>query len=468
MKLSTRLSVLLIAITTLVALSVGWYAVTSSSRTQYAAIDSAIKTVMASSAGHPASGLSDALNTVQEHNLDLTLDVVDPQDSATQIASGNTPLPHPPTLVEIRAALGTIQTSVHLPGFRYLSLRLGHGDYLVVAGSTQRSAARTHQLIVNTLIVGLFAALMMWFVARLFMRPELLAFEELTSFASDIAQGHVERSIPSASGSRDLRQLQAALARMVTSLQATIEVEKRSAATMQRFIGDASHELRTPLTIVKGYAELLAHNEVPEEQRQRALERVEKEVGRMDALVGDLLFLAEVSEVRTVDDTIVNFSELVRVSARDFATDHPQRDVTTTVQANLSVAGRADYLDRLVMNALNNIGRHTAESDPARVTLRRDGARVVLSIEDGGPGLPAELYGTRLKQFQRFDPSRSRTSGGSGLGMSIMGDIATAMHGSLEISKSPLGGLALTFSFPDAGGGPSTRRAASSPRLSPP
>ncbi|MBW4078681.1 MAG: hypothetical protein HIU84_09280, partial [Acidobacteria bacterium] len=63
-----------------------------------------------------------------------------------------------------------------------------------------------------------------------------------------------------------------------------------------------------------------------------------------------------------------------------------------------------------------------------------------------GPGLPR--YGTRPQRFMRFDPSRARTSGGSGLGMSIMADLSEVLGGSMDTSKSPLGGLRLTFHLP--------------------
>ena len=85
-------------------------------------------------------------------------------------------------------------------------------------------------------------------------------------------------------------------------------------------------------------------------------------------------------------------------------------------------------------------------SDAAvRVTLRRDGSRAVLVVEDAGGGLPE--YGVRPQRFRRFDQSRSRETGGSGLGMSIMADIADGLGGSMATSASSLGGLALTFNF---------------------
>ena len=450
MKLSTRLTILLITITAMVALAVGSFAVVTSSRTQYASLDDSINAVAASGTGHPLTALSDALNLVQQDNLDLTLDVVDSTGRVTQISTSQVPLTARPTLANIRDSLDAIRTAPNLAGFRFRSLPIGGGSYLLIAGSTSNVAGRIHQLVVRTILVGLLAALAMGIIARLFMRRDLHTIDRLVTFAKDVARGDVGQSVPPAVGSTDIRELQSALAHMVASLQQKIEAGKRSSLTMQRFIGDASHELRTPLTVIKGYAELLARTAPSDPQQQRALERVQKEVARMDSLVSDLLFLAEVNEVRTHDTAIIDLSQLAAANARDFATDHTERDVEIGVAPGVYVAGHRDYVERLIINAFSNVARHTSSRDPVRVTLERLGDNVVLKVEDGGPGMPEGTYGVRPEQFQRFDPSRSRTSGGSGLGMSIMADIATSMGGVLTTSKSTLGGLALTFILPAA------------------
>jgi signal transduction histidine kinase len=242
---------------------------------------------------------------------------------------------------------------------------------------------------------------------------------------------------------------------MVASLQHTIEAEQRLAKVTQRFIGDASHELRTPLTVVRGYVEMLGRNDIDDEQRRRAIDRVTTEVRRMDGLVSDLLFLAEVSEVPTVEFTPVAVSDLVASAVHDFTTDYPQRSVTADVAPDVVLTGRPDYFERLLTNALTNITRHTQAGDPVRVTLSDDATAVRLVIEDGGPGLPGGEYGTAPERFRRFDEARSRATGGSGLGLSIMADVTSALGGRLTTSRSDLGGLALTFTF---------RRGAARPR----
>ncbi len=282
-------------------------------------------------------------------------------------------------------------------------------------------------------------------LARLVMRKDLRTMEHLISFASDVARGDERGQIPPSAGSRDVRELQAALATMVVALHEQIAIEERSVEAMQQFVGDASHELRTPLTVIKGYNELLTNPSINDEQRARAVERVRREIERMDLLVADLLLSAEVREAPKHLYTRVDLSALVAARTDDLRNDHPERAVTDDTTPGIAVLGRDDLLERLLVNSFSNIVRHTTNTTAVRVTLRREDSRALLCIEDGGEGLPE--YGVRPQRFRRFDQSRSRETGGSGLGMSIMADIAEGLGGSMTTSKSALGGLALTFSF---------------------
>ncbi len=446
MKLTTRITTLLVVVTTVVALGVGWYAVSTSTHSAYTALDANINAVVNSGKGDPNSALSEALNIMQSGGYDLTLDVVYPSGTVTNINAGRHRLRELPTLADVRDSLRQVVAVSNLPGFRIRSLNIGGGDYLVVAASTLNIVNSNRQLIARVALAAVAMALLMLVVARLFMRRDLQTVEDLIDFASDVAEGNAYEQIPPSRGSRDVRELQRALAQMVASLQEKIEHESRQAETMQLFIGDASHELRTPLTVIKGYSELMSSPGITEEQQARALERVRREVDRMEALVSDLLLLAEIRELPTSGHDTVNLSALVDRAVADFREDGPTRLVEEQVEGGVLVQGRPDFVVRLITNALSNISRHTRADAPARISLERTDDCLLLTVEDGGEGLP--VYGVRPDRFRRFDPSRSRSSGGSGLGMSIMSDLAESMGGSMGTSRSSLGGLCLTFTLP--------------------
>jgi two-component system, OmpR family, sensor kinase len=444
-KIATRLTILLIVLTFMVALLVGWFAVDASTRSQYSTLDSQINLVIKSGTGNPNAALSDALNVVQEAQYDLTLDVVDPSGAVVQVNAGFVPLRAKPTIADAHATLDKVSEVANLPGFRIRSIYVGGGDYLIVAASTSAISAQGRRLALDVALIGFLVAIVMLVLARTIMRKDLRTMEHLIGYASEVARGDERREIPPSAGSRDVRELQAALATMVVALHERIAIEERSVEAMQQFVGDASHELRTPLTVIKGYNELLTNPSINDEQRGRAVERVRREIDRMDLLVADLLLSAEVREAPQHLNTRVALSRLVASRVEEFRNDHPDRVVTDDVATGLSVRGREDLLDRLLVNSFSNIVRHTAKDTGVRVTLVGASGEAKLRIEDAGEGLPE--YGVRPQRFRRFDQSRSRETGGSGLGMSIMADIAEGLGGSMTTSKSQLGGLALTFSF---------------------
>lgn len=223
--------------------------------------------------------------------------------------------------------------------------------------------------------------------------------------------------------------------------------DRLALARMQSFIGDASHELRTPLTVIKGYSEMLANQQMSApEDRLRAQTRVSSEITRMENIISDLLLLAELGETREISLKNIHLSEIVTGHARDFATLNPARTVEIDVDP-LDIDGDVEHIHRLLNNALSNIARHTPEDAHVRISLHASPKKTLL-IEDGGPGLPPEMYGKAATHFQRFDRSRSREKGGSGLGMSIMHAIAAEHRASFEIKRSSLGGVALEIIFP--------------------
>jgi signal transduction histidine kinase len=218
---------------------------------------------------------------------------------------------------------------------------------------------------------------------------------------------------------------------------------------MQRFLGDASHELRTPLTVIKGYSEMLSKGQMSDVvDRARAYSRVNSEIERMENLIHDLLLLAELGESRQTIFEELEFTELVQAHINDFQLFNKGRNIEISLEGNCELKGSREHLNRLIQNCLSNIIRHTPADAAVSVTLKSKGKRVNLMIEDGGPGLPESAYRTEIAAMNRFDPSRSRDSGGSGLGMSIIAAIVQEHDGKLELRKSDLGGLAVVIELP--------------------
>lgn len=225
-------------------------------------------------------------------------------------------------------------------------------------------------------------------------------------------------------------------------------LESDSLARMQRFLADASHELRTPLTVIKGYSEMLSKRQIIDRaDQERAFDRVNSEILRMENLIHDLLLLAELGETTQPVQEDVDLTELVQGFVHDFQILNPKRSIERVIASEISVTGSRDHLGRLLQNILNNISRHTPNEAPVRISLAKVGKKIKLVLEDGGAGLPESYYRDGIELRNRFDTSRSRNTGGSGLGLSIIAAIVQEHEGTITLRKSDLGGAAVEITL---------------------
>ena len=231
------------------------------------------------------------------------------------------------------------------------------------------------------------------------------------------------------------------------SRSSALALERTQREKMQEFLGDAAHELRTPLTVIKGYAELLEGNKLGGDREVQAFTRLNSEIKRMESLIADLLILAELGEEKGGEFSALDLSQLLSESVDDFAVVASGHAIELLIDKDVVLDGSEKYLQRFIANALTNIRVHAPRDVPVRITLK-GGRDIKLIIEDGGAGLPADSYGEKIQGLKRFDRSRSRETGGSGLGLSIMNAVVERHKGVLTLRKSDLGGLAIEVQLP--------------------
>ena len=208
-----------------------------------------------------------------------------------------------------------------------------------------------------------------------------------------------------------------------------------AARAMQEFIGDASHELKTPLTVIRGYSEMLGTH--PEKVEKYA-ERINVESLRMTEIIDRLLKIAALDEKNKVEAIEIDIAKYVKSQIEDILIIQPKREITFLSEP-LTIKAPLDLIEILITNLLTNARVHSPEDTPIQITITDK----KLIIEDGGPGL-SEIPD---KPFKRFDESRSRETGGSGLGMSLIQKSAKKLGVKVSFSKSELGGLKAEIAF---------------------
>jgi signal transduction histidine kinase len=361
--------------------------------------------------GNSNDTLSAALVTADESQTPLTMAFLDMDGNLTTIAESSTQLvSKPQDSVLVSASKKTIEIDGAMP-FQLRAVPLADNEYLLIATSSELAHHTRENNLMLLLIVSIITVALGGAAVMILIR-------------------------------RDLKSV-------IATLAGTASQERETRESMQTFMGDASHELRTPLTVIKGYAELLASSgaKTSADQREKAYARIVEQVNRMDDTITSLLQLAEVGSISSNSFAAVDLKTLVASAVDDLQALNPKRKIDADL-ADVEVLGSAELLSRLLNNAIGNINRHTSETDRVRVSLASERKDAVLTIEDGGPGLPEEAYSRGIQGFRRFDESRSRETGGTGLGMTIMNSIVQAHSGEMTIAKSDLGGLKLEIKLP--------------------
>jgi two-component system OmpR family sensor kinase len=200
---------------------------------------------------------------------------------------------------------------------------------------------------------------------------------------------------------------------------------------------------------VAAYAELFERGAADNEaDLARVMAGIRSETARMDRLVADLLTLARLDEGQPMEQRAVELVTLCAEAVQTARTVAPEWPLTLVATRPVEVEGDPHRLRQVLDNLLANVRSHTPEGTAAEVRVDTDGAEAIVVVSDDGPGLPEDQTDRVFERFFRADPSRSRTRGGAGLGLSIVDAIVTAHGGSVSASSAPGQGMTITVRLP--------------------
>ncbi|BBE23348.1 two-component sensor histidine kinase [Arthrobacter sp. MN05-02] len=316
-------------------------------------------------------------------------------------------------------------------------------------------------------LVGLVLLLVIggitWYVTRSVMLP----VSHAASVSEKLASGQLQERME-VSGEDEVARLGASFNHMAGSLQDQITQLAQLSQMQQRFVSDVSHELRTPLTTVRMAAEVLhdARDEFSPVNK-RSAEILFDQVERFQALLADLLEIsrfdagAAVLEAESVD--VVQLVQHAIDGARPLAErlGSDLRIVSAETECIAEADGRR--IDRILRNLIVNALEH-GESRPVEIHIACNPEAVAVAVRDHGIGMTPLEASRVFDRFWRADPARARTTGGSGLGLSIATEDARLHHAWLEAWGMPGEGACFRLTLPRSEGGALT----SSPLALPP
>jgi two-component system OmpR family sensor kinase len=307
------------------------------------------------------------------------------------------------------------------------------GTFVVAIPLTEVGATLGRLLAIEALVTlavaALAGALALWLV-RVGLRP----LETIGETAGAIAAGDLSRRVEPTDDRTEIGKLGSSLNAMLSQIEAAFEERRASEARLRRFVADASHELRTPLTSIRGYAELFRRgaDERPADLAT-SMARIEAEAERMGVLVDDLLLLARLDQGRQLEREAVDLSEVVADAIESAHAIEPARVIELSTSSPALVEGDPGRLRQVVDNLLENARVHTPAGTPTRVSVETQDGSVVLTIADEGPGMDPDVAARAFERFYRGDPARARTTGGVGLGLSIVAAIVQAHGGAVHV-----------------------------------
>lgn len=295
----------------------------------------------------------------------------------------------------------------------------------------------------NLLIASLVATVLGVLAALLFARRVARPIEAISAAASQLAQGRLSVRIPDPRGQDEVARLARDFNHMAASLE-RLEAERKA------MIADIAHELRTPLTVMQGRLEAIQDGVFPLERAE--IDRLHHQTGLLSRLVEDLrtLSLADAGRLNLVLREL-DLAEWARRVASGFQAALEARQIRLALNLPahpVLVRADPDRLAQVIGNLLHNALAHTPVGGEVALEVSADTTHAYLKVHDSGPGIPEEALHRVFDRFYRAEASRSRATGGSGLGLSIVKALVELHGGTVTARNHKAGGALFEVRLP--------------------
>jgi len=276
-----------------------------------------------------------------------------------------------------------------------------------------------------------------WLLAGRMLKP----LHAITSTAKRLSGSTLHERIALKGPHDELKALADTFDEMLGRLDAAFTAQKE-------FVANASHELRTPLTIIRTEIDVaLADPDISKEELQEMGAAVDEAVERSERLIDGLLVLARADELPVLSD--VDLAGMAQEVVSADSLEAETRDLRLELDLRpASVQGEKALLERMMTNLVDNAIRHNDADGWFSVKTWSDEEFAHLEVANGGPMISTNETQLLFDRFYRLDRSRSRKTGGFGLGLSIVKSVVVAHHGTVELRAPLEGGLRVKVSLP--------------------
>ncbi|HUA58022.1 MAG TPA: ATP-binding protein [Verrucomicrobiae bacterium] len=329
-----------------------------------------------------------------------------------------------------------VVSRVHSLEGRRLLIRLAHSE--------EPLYARLNELLLASLLVLPAVLLAAWIAGYGLARRALQPIEKMALHAQQITAERLDARLPNDDADDELGQL----ARVFNDTLARLE---QAFEQLRRFTSDASHELRTPLAMIRSVGEVGLQKDGTRIEYRDIIGSMLEEVNRLTSLIDNLLTISRADSGHLqLHRTPAPVMAVAREAAGLFEILMEEKSQRLVLEGDETAQVDADqvFLRQALVNILHNAVKYSPEKATIAMRVRGDGSRVVVEIQDRGPGIPAEDQQKVFDRFYRVDKARWRESGGAGLGLSIAKWAVEAHGGSIGLQSEDNQGCTFWISLP--------------------
>ncbi|RUA07429.1 MAG: sensor histidine kinase, partial [Fusobacteria bacterium] len=319
----------------------------------------------------------------------------------------------------------------------------GEKIYIQLINDLHSSDYIFKSLLSTMILIDLVGFLISIIIGFLFSKRTLKPLNSIINTAEKINLNNLNKRIKSSNGDDEIGRLIKVINNMIERLEQSFEHQKK-------FISDASHELRTPLSVINGYVDLLNQwGTDNKELTEEALSAIKEEVFNMKDLIEKLLFIAREENTRNnINFTDVEVSTLLEKIYKEFKMiDHKH-----FYKLNVSENFIAFIDEKLILQAIRalveNAIKYTPENKEISLSCKKGNSHFEIIIKDQGIGIEKEHLPKLFGRFYRVDETRTKNTGGNGLGLSIVKSIIDMHNGKIFIESEINKGTTITLKLP--------------------
>ena len=306
-------------------------------------------------------------------------------------------------------------------------------------------------ILLTAVLVALGATLFSLFLAHRLMHP----LKSLTEAAEQMKLGRYTQRVAAPKVQDEIGQLAHTFNEMADTIEADVNELRQQEQARRELLANIAHDLATPLTAIQGFSEALADEMISNPQeRQETAQRIAREVQRLRRMVAELQQMTSLESGRVrLDLAPLNMHSLVEETLTVLAPECEQMEIhlyNEIAPAIPPVMADSDRITQVLLNLLDNARRHTSHGGSICVGARTiaQARSLQVWVSDTGEGIDPASLPHIFERFYRADRSRTATTGGSGLGLSIVKVIITAHGGTVGAESIPGQGTRITFTLP--------------------